>query len=71
MPDSLTLSTYPHNMVRLACKKCPRKGQYRKSTLIERFGPDVTMPDLLGMISQCPKVGVWRDPCGAVYVKDG
>jgi hypothetical protein len=25
---------------------CPRRGQYRKETLIARFGADVLMPDL-------------------------
>jgi hypothetical protein len=29
----------------LACDQCPRKGQYRKETLIARFGSDVLMPD--------------------------
>jgi hypothetical protein len=33
-------------MVRLACTKCDRRGQYRKSTLIERYGPDQNMVDL-------------------------
>jgi hypothetical protein len=27
-------------MVRLACTKCERRGQYRKATLLERYGPD-------------------------------
>jgi hypothetical protein len=31
-------------MVRLACDLCPRRGQYRKETLISRFGGDVLMP---------------------------
>jgi hypothetical protein len=30
-------------MVRLACTKCERRGQYRKATLIERYGPDRNM----------------------------
>jgi hypothetical protein len=29
------LADYPFDMVRLACRKCPRKGQYRKATLLE------------------------------------
>jgi hypothetical protein len=33
-------------MVRLACTKCERRGQYRKATLIERYGADANMVDL-------------------------
>jgi hypothetical protein len=33
-----TLAEWPYRMVRLACDLCPRQGQYRKETLIERFG---------------------------------
>jgi hypothetical protein len=31
-------------MARLACDLCPRRGQYRKETLITRFGGAVLMP---------------------------
>jgi len=31
----------------LACTKCERCGQYRKATLIERYGPEKNMVDLL------------------------
>jgi hypothetical protein len=40
-----TLAEWPYRMVRLACDLCPRRGQYRKDTLIARFGGDVLMPD--------------------------
>jgi|SoiMethySBSTD1v2_1073268.scaffolds.fasta_scaffold1500456_2 hypothetical protein len=42
----VTLAEYPTDMVRLACTKCDRRGQYRKATLIERHGPDANMVDL-------------------------
>jgi hypothetical protein len=29
-----TLAEWPYPMVRLACDLCPRRGQYRKETLI-------------------------------------
>jgi hypothetical protein len=41
-----TLAEWPDRMVRLACDLCPRRGQYRKETLIARFGGDVLMPDV-------------------------
>ena len=46
MTGSLTLSEYPGDMVRLSCEKCGRSGQYRKQTLIERYGADIRLPDL-------------------------
>jgi hypothetical protein len=30
----------------MVCDHCPRHGQYRKETLIEKFGGDVLMPDV-------------------------
>jgi hypothetical protein len=48
MPDgSLSLAEYPAAMVRLKCWKCDRSGQYRKATLIEKYGAGVPLPDLL------------------------
>jgi hypothetical protein len=44
-------------MVRLACELCPRHGQYRKDTLIVRFGGEVLMPDARHLIAQCSHQG--------------
>ena len=41
-----TVAEYPHETMRLACKFCPRKGQYRQYTLLARYGPDIGLPDL-------------------------
>ena len=46
MTGSLQLRNYPADMVRLACTKCCRVGQYRKQSLIERYGADIRLPDL-------------------------
>ncbi len=46
MTGSLTLLDYPGDMVRVACDKCGRAGQYRKANLIARFGADIALPDL-------------------------
>jgi hypothetical protein len=42
----LTLADYPTAMVRLACDRCDRRGQYRKDRLIAEHGADVVLPDL-------------------------
>jgi len=53
MTGSLQLREYPGDMVRLSCSKCGRSGQYRKQTLIERYGADIRLPDLREEIAQC------------------
>jgi hypothetical protein len=50
-----TLTEWPFRMVQLACDLCPRRGQYRKETLVARFGGDVLMPDVLHLVAQCPR----------------
>ncbi len=70
MPNgSLSLAEYPAAMVRLKCWKCDRSGQYRKAVLIEKYGADVPLPDLLHRIgATCPKMdALGNDPCGAHY----
>jgi hypothetical protein len=37
-------------MVRLACDPCPRRGQYRKETLIAQFGGDALMLEVRHLI---------------------
>jgi hypothetical protein len=57
-------------MVRLACTKCERRGQYRKATLIARYGADMNMVELrLILAADCPKVAANRmmDLCGVIY----
>ncbi len=70
MPNgSLSLAEYPAAMVRLKCWKCERSGQYRKVALIEKYGADVPLPDLLHRIgATCPKMdALGNDQCGAHY----
>lgn len=64
---ALTLSTYPHDPVRLACAKCGRQGQYRKAKLIGRFGAEAPMPTVLNRLAECLRRENASDPCGAIY----
>ena len=41
-----------------------RAGQYRKATSIERFGSDMSLPDLRVEIAQCGRHGKMHDVCG-------
>jgi hypothetical protein len=57
-------------MVRRACTKCERRGQYRKATLVERYGADANMVDLrLELAADCPRVIADKpvDRCGVIY----
>jgi hypothetical protein len=48
----------------------PRRGQYRKTTLIERYGPDQNIVDLrMILATDCPRVIADKpsDRCGVVY----
>jgi hypothetical protein len=65
---SLHLHEYPADMVRLSCEKCGRAGQYQKANLIERFGPDIRLPDLREEIAQCERHGKMHDACMVHYV---
>lgn len=64
---SMTLREYPKPMVRLICSRCDRKGQYRKETLLDLYGPTVTMPDLLHLIAKCEHHSNMSNPCGVRY----
>ena len=68
MNGSLQLFEYPGDMVRLSCEKCGRSGQYRKQTLIERYGAGMRLPDLREEIAQCGLHGQPHDACMVRYV---
>jgi hypothetical protein len=68
MTGSLQLRDYPGDLVRLSCAKCGRTGQYRKQNLIERYGPNIRLPDLREEIAQCERRGQTHDACMARYV---
>lgn len=65
---ALQLKDYPTDMVRLACARCDRKGQYRKAALIKRFGKDIALPTLLTLVAKCERQGRMSDACGVYYV---
>jgi hypothetical protein len=54
-------------MIRLICDKRGRKGQYRKATLVAKFGPDIIMPDLLHKVADCPTWDPKRGGCSVHY----
>jgi hypothetical protein len=61
--DAPTTSTYPFPIVRIVCVKCGRQGQYRRQTLIDRFEPDASIPDVIAELVQCPDRMNYSDIC--------
>ena len=60
------------DVLRVACRKCDRSGQYRVAKLIERYGPDTKLVDWKDEITAgCPKRASDRaamlDLCGAWF----
>ena len=66
---SLTIKDFPTDRIEVECKKSGRKGRYRKTSLIEKYGSDIVLPDLLALLaSDCEfrnKLG--NQGCGAIY----
>ena len=62
-----SLAEWPLRMVRFACSLCPRRGQYRKDTLVAKFGRDVLMPDLRYLVANCPDKDAPGAACGVYY----
>src|SRR5438045_524264 len=54
--DREILAYYPYVVVRLGCERCPRKGAYRLARLAAKFGPDITLDQLIAKLvsSDCP-----------------
>ena len=66
---SLFITDHPTNPIEIDCQKCGRNGHYRKAALIEKYGNDTRLPDLLALIAgDCElrnKLG--NQGCGALY----
>jgi hypothetical protein len=41
------LALYPFPIVRIACRYCRRRGQYRLERLIRKYGADASLSDML------------------------
>ena len=55
---AVLLSQIHHPMLDVHCKRCGRRGRYRHSTLLERFGPDARLPDVASTLEDgCERKG--------------
>ena len=69
MTGARILADYPDAMVRIACRKCDRRGQYWLATLMALYGEKAALPDVLRqLVHDCPKRGgIGNDSCGAYF----
>jgi hypothetical protein len=65
---SLSEAAATLTMLRLECTKCGRAGQYRIDRLVERYGPDIALPDLRHELAQCSRRHSMGDPCQVSYL---
>ena len=52
---SLSPATYPTDAITIRCDRCSRVGRYRRQTMIERYGVNAAMPDVLNAITACER----------------
>ena len=65
------LSSYPYVVVRIACRRCTRKGSYRLARLSAKYGAEIPMMDLLAHLAGDCAIWDTRHPgaprCGAYF----
>jgi hypothetical protein len=71
-PGADVLSSYPYVVVRIACRRCTRKGSYRLARLAAKYGAEIPMMGLLAHLAGDCAVWDTRHPgaprCGAYFV---
>jgi hypothetical protein len=65
---AILLNAFPLKMVRLACTRCDRKGQYLKATLIDQYGAATPLPTLRTLIEKCDQEAKLGTACGIYFV---
>ena len=45
------LASYPFPIVRIACRYCRRRGQYRLESLVRKYGADASLSNVLRKVS--------------------
>lgn len=69
--DGDTLVSYPYVRVRMACRKCRRRGSYSLARLADKYGANIRMTDLLEHLAGDCRLWTPRHPrlegCGAFF----
>ena len=66
---ALTLADVRGPFLSIVCEPCGRHGRYRLVWLVEQYGGDAKLTDLLQTLANCPKArsANVNDRCKAVY----
>jgi len=66
------LSSYPYVVVRIACRRCTRKGSHRLARLAAKYGAEIPITELLAHLAGDCAIWDTRHPgaprCGAYFV---
>ena len=69
------LIVYRNQKITVACMRCGLTRRYDGNAMIEKLGPDVVLPDLVGRIAQAEGCSLIKAPtpnglrCGLRYVR--
>ena len=67
------LARYPYPIVRIACRYCGRRGQYRLESLVRKYGAGASLSEVLSKLSaDCALSGnrTNRPGCLGAYLPD-
>jgi hypothetical protein len=69
IPGALTLTDVRAELIRLDCRRCDCRGQYRRATLVGPYGKKAALPDVLAQLAlDCPsRSEIGNEPCGAYF----
>ena len=69
MAGALTLADFRVELIRVACRRCEQRGQYRRSSLVALYGEAAPLPDVLAQLAHdCPRRGaIGNTACGAYF----
>ncbi len=63
--DDITIAQFPDKRVKIKCGYCIRRGLFRKTDLMARFGSVASMTNIISELMQCPHKQDNRHVCGA------
>jgi len=65
---ALILSDVRGSSLSIVCSSCDRFAYYQVAWLMQQYGDDAKLTDLLQKLADCPKASAGvREPCKAVY----
>jgi hypothetical protein len=67
------LASYPYPIVRIACRYCARRGQYRLESLLRKYGAEASLSNVLRRVSaDCALAGnrTSKRECLGAYLPD-